>query len=260
MTAPAPDKPVVVIVHGAWHRPLHYLTLVLQLQAAGYTTVVPELPFAGWGPDVVKSTTDDSIEAVKAALKPFLDMGKEVIVVGHSFGGIPAAQAVAGETVEDRKARGEAGGVKAIVFLAAYANPAADMSVLDAVNTGKTPEELTAVPSWWGVQENLAILNEKAKEFLYGDLDEQLREICFSGTAPQSFAAWLGTCRHSTTDLPLPKVYVACKRDQALPYHQQLVIAEAIKAKTIHLDTSHSPFVKVENAAKIVEAIDEVIV
>ena len=43
-TVKASLPPVVIVVNGAWHTPLHYYPLTHALTAAGFLTVCPPLP------------------------------------------------------------------------------------------------------------------------------------------------------------------------------------------------------------------------
>lgn len=51
---------------------------------------------------------------------PYLDLGYEVILVGHSYGGRIVTQAAAGLTSEVRAAAGSAGGVVGLLYIAAF--------------------------------------------------------------------------------------------------------------------------------------------
>lgn len=52
---------------------------------------------------------------IKAAAEE--DGGRDVVVIGHSYGGTPASQCVEGLGKEEREGRGERGGVVAVGYL-----------------------------------------------------------------------------------------------------------------------------------------------
>jgi pimeloyl-ACP methyl ester carboxylesterase len=147
-------KPVIILLHGAWHRPLHYIHLISALHEEGYTVVAPALPTSG--PEAAgirgKTITDDDVSAVKAVMAPFLEADREIVVICHSLGGLAGTDSVVGNTVPERRARGLKGGVKAMVYLCAFAPTAAGLSVLD--QAGATGGEY---PWWWDVNVCLAI-------------------------------------------------------------------------------------------------------
>lgn len=139
------EKPVIMIVHGAWHQPLHYTNLLNSLQTKGYTIRVPALATAGWDQSVSGRSVSDDVAILKSTMKEYLQVGKELVVVCHSFGGISATASVVGETVPERQARGDTGGVKAVVFLAAFAPPSAGLSLVDIIGIKDESQQ----PDWW---------------------------------------------------------------------------------------------------------------
>lgn len=114
------SKPVILIAHGAWHPPVCYDGLKTKLEEAGYTVVVPHLPSVG---DSTTVTWRDDTEAILKAALPIFDDGHEVLVVAHSYGGIPATRAIHGHQVEDRAKQNQKGGFKAVLYVAAFCVP-----------------------------------------------------------------------------------------------------------------------------------------
>lgn len=148
------EKPVIVVIHGAWHRPLHYVHMVSSLRAACHTVLAPALPSAGWAANVAGMTTQDDAKFIRAAMAPYLDAGRDVVVVCHSAGGMAATESIVGETVRERRARGQGGGVKAAVYLAAFAFPVAGMIPFES--GGKLPvQSAHDRPEWWAPEVRL---------------------------------------------------------------------------------------------------------
>lgn len=144
--ADAIAKPIIILAHGAWHRPLHYLSLIEPLRSQGYTVVAPPLPTTGYDTtSLANATFADGVLAIRTAMQPYLEAGRDIVVVAHSHGGILATDSVVGETVQDRQQRGEAGGVKAMVYIAAFAPPYAGTSLAETL--GMKGE--SGHPSWW---------------------------------------------------------------------------------------------------------------
>jgi pimeloyl-ACP methyl ester carboxylesterase len=143
----AKHKPVIIIIHGAWHRPLHFSGLISSLHDQGYTVAAPVLPTSGEDSGVIraKTITKDDVGVVKAVMGPFLAAGREIIMVCHSLGGLTGTESVVGDTVPEREANGLKGGVKSFIYLSAFAPP----------TTGKSAVEMVGLngefPNWWEV-------------------------------------------------------------------------------------------------------------
>lgn len=115
-------KPTIVISHGAWHPPAVYEGFISKLKDASYDALIPTLPSLD-NPDPTSATCAKDADAVRAAILPLLDEGKDVIVLAHSYGGIPAAGAAHGLSVETRKKQGQKGGVIGLVYASAFVVP-----------------------------------------------------------------------------------------------------------------------------------------
>jgi hypothetical protein len=133
--------PTIVFIPGAWHGPEALDAVRRDLSARGYPTSAIPLPSVG--------TTDPSVAvaadaaAIRAELDKLLAEGKDIILVPHSYGGVPSSNAVRGLSKADRTAAGEKGGVLMIVYMAAFAIPAGT-SLLDGLNGQYLP--------WWDIQ------------------------------------------------------------------------------------------------------------
>lgn len=133
---PSPS-PVIVLIHGAFFAPVHYRTLIDPLRAQGYTVLAPPMPTTGVADCVTGKTYADDARRVLDYLGPFLDAGREAVVVGHSQGGLATSAVTEGQTVADRAARGLKGGIKAVVYLTALALPTKGASLMSIL--GGTP-------------------------------------------------------------------------------------------------------------------------
>lgn len=116
------SKPTIIIVPGAWQKPVAFEKIVTLLEQAGYPTIHVPLPTVADIDAPLASLTDD-VEAVRKVLVPLVDEGKEVVLIGHSAGGISMSGAVEGLDVASRKAEGKQGGVTRCIFFAAFVLP-----------------------------------------------------------------------------------------------------------------------------------------
>lgn len=112
-------KPIIVLVPGAWHTAECFRYIIPKLEALSYPVVVINLATAGG--QNPEATHLDDIAVIHKAIIPLMNDGSEIMLVAHSYGGIPACASVEGQTVAERSARGEKGGITSIFFLCAFA-------------------------------------------------------------------------------------------------------------------------------------------
>ena len=125
------EKPTILLAHGAWHPPHLYDPLKQALAKHGYTLAVPALPTMGV--DATGIGWDADVKALLEHAEPLFAQGKEVVLVAHSYGGIPACVATRGNEVAERAKAGLPGGFRRVIFLCAFALPVAGLSNLTAI-------------------------------------------------------------------------------------------------------------------------------
>ena len=96
------------------------------------------MPSVGRDPPV--QSLDDDIAAVREAILKEFEVGKHVMVVSHSWSGLPVSSALVGMGKKERETNGEKGGVVKIAYIAAFVVPKG-ISLLDALNH--------EIPEWW---------------------------------------------------------------------------------------------------------------
>jgi hypothetical protein len=115
-------KPTFVLVPGAWHQPDIYSSVIDTLGSHGYPTIGQPLPSAGAMPP--HRTFDEDVSAIRGTLAKLVDIEeKEVILVVHSYTGMPGAEAPKDLGKKERQGKGLKGGVVRIVFIMAFAMP-----------------------------------------------------------------------------------------------------------------------------------------
>ena len=117
--ARATEQPTIVLVHGAFADPSSWSDVAPRLEKDGYETVTPTLDL-------------DSVAGDVAIVRAVLDeIGGDVILVGHSYGGFVISNAAAGRT-----------DVVGLVYTAAYV-PAPGESIF-SVSEGWAPPAFLA--------------------------------------------------------------------------------------------------------------------
>lgn len=125
----ASKKPIIVIVPGAYHRPVHYRKIAEPLSSQGYEVLSFDLAVCGESVDPNLSFSDDAA-VIKEHLLPLLDEGKKAVVVSHSYGSLPVSALIDGQTVAERADKGLKGGISAVINIAGFAFPVPGKSIM----------------------------------------------------------------------------------------------------------------------------------
>lgn len=114
-------KPTIMFAPGAWHTPDSFGLVQDALHARGWSTEAVSYPSVGAEPPT--KGLDDDATALRAALERACDVGKKIVLVVHSYGGLVGANAVQGLGYQQRLQQGLAGGIIMFVYLAAFVTP-----------------------------------------------------------------------------------------------------------------------------------------
>lgn len=114
------EKPTVVLVHGAWHSSDCWNFVTSQLEEYNYPFYALNLPSAGGH---LSTTVADDAAHIQKITSKLVARGKEVILVMHSYGGIPGTESTKGLLKKDREADQKAGGIVCLVYVTAFLIP-----------------------------------------------------------------------------------------------------------------------------------------
>ncbi|MEU8836313.1 alpha/beta hydrolase [Streptomyces sp. NBC_01550] len=213
MTTAVHGKPVILLVHGAWHGAWCWEKLVPELTALGWHVITVDLPSASANPDDNAGMYDDA-RAVRACLN---GIDGQVTVLAHSYGGVPVTEAAATATNVDR-----------IVYLSAFQLDEGDS--LAGMSEGQMPSGDTGT---------LPVPESPAKH-LYGDASQEDADRATQRLVPQtvkSFSEPLTAAAWKT----VPSSYIICEQDEILPPAFQEAMS-ARSERSYRLSSSHSPF------------------
>jgi hypothetical protein len=73
------EKPIIVLIPGAWHTPEGFTPLLTLLSLAGYPCIPLSLPSAGAHPSHPDFSQD--VAAIRSTITKLAEAGKEVVVV-----------------------------------------------------------------------------------------------------------------------------------------------------------------------------------
>ncbi|GJD03679.1 FAD binding domain-containing protein [Colletotrichum higginsianum IMI 349063] len=249
MSSQETQLPTILFTPGAWHRPWVFDLVREDLAGRGYPTAAAAL--ASVGSTDADVGLDQDVEAVRAVLRGLVDAGRDVVVVAHSYGGVPVANAVRGLNYKDRAAEGRSGGVIMVVYMASFAIPAGE-SLFD----GKE------IPSWLNVTDGLALPRDPISRF-YADVEPSLAAKAVAALLPQPLKTVQGTSGFEPWNEGFEMGYVFAEDDQAISLDRQIDMSSQFPASsfTATLTASHSPFLSMPEAlGKVLQQAAEVAV
>jgi pimeloyl-ACP methyl ester carboxylesterase len=209
--------PVVILVHGAWHGPWAWAEVQALLDGEGIRSLAVDLPSSGSDTASLGDLHDDA-RAVRAAVD---EAAAPVLVVAHSYGGLPASEGLA-----------ESANLAHLIYLAAFMLEPGES--LLGLRGGVEPE-------WWLTSEDgRTVLPDDPLHTFYADCDPEVAARAAAALVPQrkdSFRQELSAAAWQR----VPSTYVVCGRDNAVPPAAQERMSA--RAGTVsHIDSSHSPF------------------
>lgn len=133
-------KPAVVIVPGNFSLPRFWSTIQQSVQDKGYPVEVVCLKSSREETiDPAPGLADDVKEAT-SVLNKYIDQGKNVVLLMHSYGGMVGTEATRGLARFEREKAGLKGGITYLVFLASiFAPPGKSTRGLYEANPGRYP-------------------------------------------------------------------------------------------------------------------------
>ncbi|KAF2168141.1 hypothetical protein M409DRAFT_65650 [Zasmidium cellare ATCC 36951] len=241
------SKPTLVFVHGGWHDPSCLDLVRTPLEIAGYKCHVPDLPSIG--KQAAIKTADDDIQIVHDLVADSLSNGEDVIVFGHSNGGLKANGALEGLVGDD--AKNHKGKVLGLGLIAAMIPPIVEKGAIDVLSRTRDWQLL--------LETEPTFLPDDPTKLFYNDLPAEDAAYWTARIQPMAvprgplvfYEAW----RH------VPMSYLACTEDQGMPFAQQEAMTKAARAEggTVHVTqvkSGHSPFLSVPD--KMVEWVQKV--
>jgi pimeloyl-ACP methyl ester carboxylesterase len=219
----------ILLVHGSCHGAWCWRDLIPVLARRGHTVRAIDLPGNGEDRTSLDDVTLDAYrDAVVAALKRFEG---PVILMGHSAGGYPiSAAAMAAPSL-----------IAHLVYLCAYTPKTGSSMVqrrleaprqplLPAVRKSDDGKSYTVRPDWQSTA-------------FYADCSPEQRAYAAAHLCPQPILPQDTALEVTETLRALPKSYIRCARDGAIPEEFQAVMANDWDEFTRYdLDSDHSPF------------------
>ncbi len=225
------------------------------MEAQQYSCVCVGLPSAK---SDASATFLDDVQAVRSAITGETTQGRDVVVVVHSFGGLPGQSASKGLTLPVPPPANDASGHVLGFVVVASGFAMTGMSFLGGLG-GKPP------PFWKADTESgFAEILADPRELFFHDLPEEEGHLWVSKLGKQSLKALAEGGEHVYgTWIDVPSWYLATKEDKGFPIELQRMVVQMAKDAgadvTIReVESSHSPMLSrpKETADVIVEAVE----
>lgn len=112
-------KPAIVIVPGSFSPASFYRDVVDALQSHGYEALVETLQSSARSPlrNEQAATMEEDAEFFHGIVEKLADQGKDVVIMTHSYGGVPGTECSKGLSKKERSAAGKSGGVTRFVYV-----------------------------------------------------------------------------------------------------------------------------------------------
>jgi len=212
-----------LLIHGGFHGGWCWERVVPLLEAAGHRVLAPDLP--GMGGDgtpherfSLATHADFVADMLRAEPAP-------AVLVGHSMGGMVVGEAA--ERVPER--------VSGLVFLSAVL----------MLGGSPAPASPSAPPMTLSADGHSMIGGPAhAPDFFYNTTPPALAASAVARLKPQPVATMTAPLTTTAGRMgALPRAYVECSRDQAIPLAHQRAMQAALPCDPVFtLETDHSPF------------------
>ena len=115
------SKPSILLFPGSFALPEFYDPVVDAVAAKGYEIRAIHPPSVGLktgqGREGAPPTMYDDAAFIATQAERLADAGKDVILIGHSYGGVPVTQSTEGLSTKDRQKQGKTGGIVHLAYI-----------------------------------------------------------------------------------------------------------------------------------------------
>ncbi|KAJ5378520.1 alpha/beta-hydrolase [Penicillium cosmopolitanum] len=226
----------VLFIPGAWHSPDCFDAVIKQLEAVNYRTRKVYLPSVN-PPNYEINYFEADVMQIRAQIEAEIANGSHVLVVVHSYGSLPANEAIRGLDLETRRKEGLDGGVSHLFFCCSFVI-AEGHSLISAFGGKDLP--------WFMVSDDrLEVHPAGPEKIFYNDCNESQVTEAVAALRPHSYQTFHRPCTYAAWKT-VPSTYLYCTQDEAIPIGVQRLLvegtAQGYAIRTESLEASHSPF------------------
>jgi len=229
------SKPSILLIPGSFGLPEFYDPVVNAVAAKGYDIRTLHPPSVGLktGPrEGEPPTMYDDAAFISKETEKLADEGKNVILIAHSYGGVPVTESTKGLGKEERQMQGKKGGIVNLAYMTA---------LVPAVGTSASVV-LADVP-----RDNRLDLKIDERGWMYHDRISVSAAITFSDLPKEEGEAWIKKFpRHSAVSFAgeltyagykdIPVSYLFCEEDLCIPAKNQregIELIEKVSGKKV---------------------------
>lgn len=133
------DQISILLIPGAFGLPEFYQPVIEAVVSKGFAIQVLHLPTVGPTKGQGREGSElptmyDDAAYISKAIASLADASKKVILVAHSYGGVPTTQSILGLRLGERRAEGKRGGVVHLAYMTALV-PALGCSAADVLSS-----------------------------------------------------------------------------------------------------------------------------
>ncbi len=224
------DKKLFILLHGAWHANWCWNRVTPLLEKQGHTVISPNLP--GHGDDKIPFTDITLNSYVDSIIRIIESKKVPVVLVGHSMSGVVISQVA--EKVPEK--------ISHLVYVSAFI-PDFEGSLIQEASQNKQSSMGKEMVISEKENEIALKLSPLIKSYFYNTCEEQDALWALSNLQKQPLRPFMDTVKLSSDRFgKIPKLYIECLRDQAIPIEEQRRMHGKLFCKVVSLDTDHSPF------------------
>ncbi|KAF7587439.1 hypothetical protein BBP40_007235 [Aspergillus hancockii] len=207
-----PTKTTILLIPGAWRQGSTFEPVAGILRTQDYQVETITLPSAG-GP--TSTTAYDGANYIRETyLNDLVSQGKEVIIVMHSYAGMPGTESVKGLGRKDLALQGKNGGVVGLIYQSTFLVPAR-ASIESFLPSGLDP---------FMTQDGNKMYPKNPRENFYNDLDDETASKYLNALVHHSPEAMRTPLTYEAYR-EVPTSYILCERDVGFPVVAQQRIA-----------------------------------
>jgi len=236
----------IILVHGSFHTSECWKMFVPELVRQGF--VVHNLTLGGHrgterkpSEASLQSYGDDVIAVAEK-------IGRPAMLMGHSLGGLAISEAA--ERRSDL--------FPALIYLTAMVPRFGKISTTDLAPVSQAMQD-AAVAGLEKMQDGaVPFPTEVARDIFYNECTSRIQDYALSCLSYQPLDAMMGSVETSIAKLgKVPKFYIECTRDNAMPIENQRALIENMPFEAVYsLNSDHSPFLSMPSElAEVVKDI-----
>ncbi|CAI6301247.1 unnamed protein product [Periconia digitata] len=230
--------PSVVFVPGSFAPASLYYPLVESVVARGIEAQAINLPTVHLpGDDRIAPSLYDDGDFIASTIEKLADKGRDVIVIGHSYGGIPLSQGTVGLSKPTRAAQGKPGGLSTVAYMTAYV-PIFNESSADIQAGGEFELDVTIDEQGWMWQNNRTLSAELTFSELTPEEREPYNDILQAHSA-RSFVDKATQLGYKDPDISL--AYLFAEKDVVIPPTVQRQMIDKLKSTGKTVDVTSIP-------------------